>query len=431
MKTFDTLYARNSNGSINEWSIRVENIVSSTVSNMVISEGLIDGTKTETNKIVKTGKNIGKMNETSTYQQACNEAESRWEKKKKQGYKSVMDLATNEDIMMLEEVPLNQVGLQAWLEANLPKERTDHNNNLKPMKAQPYFRVKTVKGEKIKTTEPLIKFPCIGQPKLNGFRCVARLEDYTYGKGGMFEETRKKVMFRSKEGLAYEVLDHIADEFSSSVFKHNINGKEIELVFDGEMYIEGKYLQEISSAVRKRNQNTPLLKFHIFDLAIPDLRQDERLQILTNLQGLLTLNNIKNICLVPSIIIPDDETAQKVTDDWIKAGYEGGIFRDKAATYKFGQRPQTMTKLKRSQDKEFPILDVIGGDNAPDLGIFVCRAENGLTFNCTPEGTHEIKKEYLSNKANYIGKKLTVRFFERTEDGKPFHGVGVAVRDYE
>ena len=91
MKYFDTLYARNSNGKINEWSVRVENIVSSNVSNIVVSEGLIDGQKTETNRIAKP-KNVGKMNQTSSYEQACSEAQSRWEKKKKQGYKSLEDL---------------------------------------------------------------------------------------------------------------------------------------------------------------------------------------------------------------------------------------------------------------------------------------------------------------------------------------------------
>ena len=55
---------------------------------------------------------------------------------------------------------------------------------------------------------------------------------------------------------------------------------------------------------------------------------------------------------------------------------------------------------------------------------------DGERFNVTPEGSHEKKKEYLSNKFNYIGKQLTVRFFERTITGVPFHAVGV-VRDYE
>ncbi len=90
-----------------------------------------------------------------------------------------------------------------------------------------------------------------------------------------------------------------------------------------------------------------------------------------------------------------------------------------------------MTKLKRSQDKEFKVINVIGGENTPELGVFVCLAENGMEFNCTPEGTKEQKMEYLTNKVNYIGKMLTVRFFERTKDGKPFHAVGVTIRDYE
>lgn len=89
MKTFDNLYARNSNGAINVWEIKVEELHYPTI---IISEGLFDGKKSETLNHIKKGKNIGKMNATTPYEQACSEAESRWTKKKKQGYKSLEDL---------------------------------------------------------------------------------------------------------------------------------------------------------------------------------------------------------------------------------------------------------------------------------------------------------------------------------------------------
>lgn len=91
MKTFDNLYARNSNGKINSWSVIAapgEN-GSATLS---IEEGLLDGKQTHDMKHITKGKNLGKMNATTPYEQACSEAESRWTKKKKQGYKSLEDL---------------------------------------------------------------------------------------------------------------------------------------------------------------------------------------------------------------------------------------------------------------------------------------------------------------------------------------------------
>ncbi len=89
-KQFDKLYARDSSGRINQWHTLVQQMSDAVI--IIIHEGLIDGKKTSTSRAVKSGKNIGKMNETSPFEQACKEAESRWTKKKKQGYKSLLDL---------------------------------------------------------------------------------------------------------------------------------------------------------------------------------------------------------------------------------------------------------------------------------------------------------------------------------------------------
>jgi len=409
------LYTRDSKGRINQWSGYVLSTAHRLGATLNIEEGLLDGKKTLTTRVIKTGKNIGKMNATTPFEQACKQLESRVEKKKKQGYKSLEDLGIP-SIMELEEA--------------LPMLRTDANGLLKPMKAQPYYKMtsKTVNGKvvKTKTNIPLIKFPCFGQPKLNGFRVMCRWEEVEEGEG-LFKTKVEQAVFRSKEGLRYS-LPHIEKEFTKEMFFHD----GIQLIFDGECYIHGEILSQISSAVTKPNSKTPLLMFNIFDLAIENVKQDERFKILHKfwLNCAINHSSIKAE-LVNYFIVDNNEMAQKLTDTWIAEGYEGGIFRDMKAFYQFGKRPQTMTKLKRSEDKEFKIIDVIGGDNSPELGVFVCVQEEGLPFNCTPEGDVEQKKEYLINKSKYIGKNLTVRFFERTKDGKPFHAVGVAVRDYE
>lgn len=424
MKTFDVLYARDSAGRINEWKIRVN--PDSKGAYIQISEGLIGGKKTESERSVFKGKNIGKMNETTPFEQACNDAQSRWEKKKKQGYKSLEDL--NIDIKNSQQKfeynneIFNIELLEDCIDKVLPQNRTDENNLSKPMKAQPYFDDKG---------NVRIKFPCYGQPKLNGFRVFARLEKIMEGEG-IFAQEVIKPTFRSKEGLRYTVLEHIESEIEPII--NNISSilsiptKDIAL--DGEMYIHGEILSEISSAVRKRNNKTSKLKFYIFDIAVENVKQDVRLDVLSYVSSQLMFAYVSTIGVF-RYTINSNEEAQTFTDECIKQGYEGAIFRDMKAVYQFGKRPKTMVKLKRTQDKEFKIVDVVGGENSPELGIFVCVAENGKTFKVTPEGSHEIKKEYLSNKTNYIGKMLTVKFYERTKDDLPFHAVGVTVRDYE
>lgn len=410
MRKYDDLYARNSNGKINYWSIRAEDD-----GRVMIQEGILGGAITRTFRQSK-GKNIGKMNETTAYEQACLDAQSRWENKKKKGYKSVQDLG----IHTMAEGDINVL-----IDMALPQNRTDANNLSKPMKAQPYFDDKG---------RVRISFPCIGQPKLNGFRVIARWEKVIEGEGLLAQEV-EKVVFRSKEGLRYTALEHIEQQFTRDMFFLDkvVTNETIEIAYDGEMYSHGMKLQDISSAVKKKNPNTSKLKFHIFDLAIDKMKQKERLEtMITMLLGHITaLGNSSNIAVVLHGPVNSDEEAQKMTDLWIQQGFEGGIFRDPKAIYQFGSRPKTMVKLKRTEDEDFPIVDVVGGENAPDIAVFVCQAKNGLRFKVNSQGTEAERKEFLANSANYIGKKLQLKFYEYTKDGIPFHIKEVVVRDYE
>jgi hypothetical protein len=45
--------------------------------------------------------------------------------------------------------------------------------------------------------------------------------------------------------------------------------------------------------------------------------------------------------------------------------------------------------------------------------------------------THDARKRLLTHVHEYLGKILTVKFFEYTDDGLPRFGIGKAVRDYE
>ncbi len=410
MKAFPILHARNSNGKINKWAIGVQDD-----GKVVIWEGIINSGLTRTERQSK-GKNVGKMNETTPYQQALKDAESRWNDKKKKGYKSLEDLD-------IKDPTLSDSLLEQAIDLALPMVRTDANNLNKPMKCQPYFK---------DNGEVRIAFPCYGQPKFNGFRVMSRLEEGLVGEG-LFSKDAVKPTFRSKEGLMYTTLEHIEPEVD--ILIHNL-AAEIDIpakdiILDGEMYIHGIKLQDIASAVKKKNSNTSKLKFCIFDIAIKVATQNKRLQYLNVLQKIVTQHQLTNIYNVVTIFVVDDNEAQKLTDEWIAGGYEGGVFRDPKAHYQFGSRPRTMVKLKRCLDEDFEIIDIIGGENAPDQGILVCRTKKGVVFKANPDATHEVRREYLINKSNYIGKKAQIKFHEWTKEEKPFHIKEVVIRDYE
>jgi DNA ligase-1 len=80
-----TLYKRNRNGRIQEWTIETLDNTFRTI------EGLIDGKKTPSEYTVCEGKNIGKKNETTPEEQAIKEAEAKAERKRESGYVNNID----------------------------------------------------------------------------------------------------------------------------------------------------------------------------------------------------------------------------------------------------------------------------------------------------------------------------------------------------
>lgn len=403
---FNTLYARDHNRNIKQWKVTV--VECDGYSIIETEEGLKEGKKSKTSTIVSKGKNIGKKNETNHLSQAQSEAESKYNKKEREGYKSLLTLGIT-DTSSLDMV--------------LPVFNTDADNQLKPMKCQQYLK---------DNGQPRISFPCLGQPKINGFRCILRLETKTEG---LFKEEHP--VFRSKNGLEYDILRHITIHFNEEdfIFTGKINDiqyNNLNLVFDGELYIDGYSLQDISSAVRKPNEDTIKLQYHIFDLAVDEIVQVDRTAILKEISTKFTNKNYP-IRFVESRVISSHEEAVSFTDSNIYDGHEGSVFRDMKATYQFGLRPSTMVKLKKVTEGDFVILDVVLSDkNDPRYAVLVCQNDTNLeTFKCAIEGSTSYRTEVYENKANYIGKIANIAYYERTKKDIPFHTTCLVIKDFE
>jgi len=419
VKEFDILYNRDSKGRIRSWEIKVIpiNDDANTEATIVQQSGLLLGKKVSKVTKINKGKNIGRGNETTPFNQAVNDAESKHNKKVLEGYKDLDAIGSIKKVYGLKIYckTLTIEKLNETLSALMPTNNTDKDGFIRPMKAQPYW------NELKNGTVPRITFPCLGQAKINGFRCVV-----------YFDKTLNKITFKSKNGLIYNTLEHIENELKpifelwEEVKKQFV--EPMDLILDGEIYIPGEILSNISSAVRKRGFMTPMLEYHVFDLSISKVKQITRIRVLEELIS----NDTTFVKCVRSVIIHNSKEAEDFTDKCIKEGNEGGIFRDTQASYQFGKRPKTMVKLKRKESKEFTIIDVIDTDKAPQLALFICRNDlNDKTFKVVPEGTHEKRKEYFNNRENIIGKPLTVEYYERTKDDLPFHSVGIVIRDYE
>ena len=97
-----------------------------------------------------------------------------------------------------------------------------------------------------------------------------------------------------------------------------------------------------------------------------------------------------------------------------------------------GHRSADLQKYKEFKDDEYKIVGFKEGDGIEKgCVIWVCETKDHKTFSVRPRGTHEQRAEAFKSASKAVGKKLTVRFQELTEDGIPRFPVGLAIRDYE
>ena len=248
-----------------------------------------------------------------------------------------------------------------------------------------------------------IKYPCYSSKKLDGVRCLAiRHED--------------SVQLKSRGGKDYTVA-HIQDEL--------IQVMEVGDIWDGELYIHGKYLEEITSAVKKPNENTPNIKFIVFDI-VNDKVFDDRLEDLNVLKYKLA----GAYCVqVLGYFHTESETHMKeLHKQFVAEGYEGIMLRNYSGVYESGKRSADLQKYKTFMDEEMRVVSVEEDRNGNAvLCVFDKTANQEFTV-CY--GDFEERKKQLESTQSYIGKWLTVKFQTRYKDSKlPQFPVGLGFRE--
>jgi DNA ligase-1 len=249
-----------------------------------------------------------------------------------------------------------------------------------------------------------IKYPCWVSDKLDGVRCLAI-------------RSEEGVVLKSRGGKLYDVK-HIQDQLSLSM--------RIGEIWDGELYIHGKYLEEIVSAVKKPNDMTKDLWFVVFDV-VNGQPFEKRLQDIVAIHGRTMSQQVDSI--VYSLVDCEQEmkAAHKAC---VARGYEGIMLRNKVGLYESGKRSADLQKYKEFLDSEFKIVDIISDKDGG--AIFVVDntfADN--QFNVVG-GSHEQRKQWLSEKEYLIGKQITVKYQTTYKDTKiPQFPTFVSFRDYE
>jgi DNA ligase-1 len=309
-KVFPTLFGLASNDVVKQWLITVHDGFIGTI------YGTVGGKQTVNSRPV-IGKNIGKSNETTPYDQACLEAESKWKKKVDKGYR-----------LSVEEL---------------------HDLPILPMKLQVYENHKDK-----------IIYPALAQPKLNGVKAIVTKVD---------ENT---VTYKSNGGKFYTTLSHLDDGILATF--------EVGDSRDGEIYLHGAPLQKISAAVKKVNTLTPSLQFWMYDSVdlVSDFSYRNS-SLLDTMYANPQLED-DHIVVVYGTVVKDEEAYDNFHNRMVADYFEGTVIRNLAGLYKPGYRSYDAQKRKDFKDEEFKIIGydcdvdgkVIWICNVDGVGTFKC-----------------------------------------------------------
>ena len=398
--SFPILFGDSSHGKRKMWSVVVEDRDS--VGVIIVTHGYEDGKKVVNERLVTVGKNIGKKNATTPVNQAVSEAQALWNKKRDAAY-------VPEGVHATAGAGTGAPAAEAESDGSDESEDADAVTGVPlPMLAKDYNK----NGKHV-------KFPCFAQRKLDGVRCVA-----IPGRG----------LF-SRNGKAFPHMEHVRAE----VDKMNASGLVAPgtFIFDGELYSDELTFQEIVGLVKKEKLKPvdmeKMKKIHlcVYDCIISNNTGGYvvRNAILMDIFAKMSFTTLR---LLPTVTCEGLEDVKRLHAEYVTEGYEGLILRNATGAYKPKHRSNDLQKYKEFFDAEYSIIGFKEGDGVEKgLVIWICKTAAGQEFAVRPRGTHESRAAAFGKAASAVGKKLTVRYQELTNDGLPRFPVGIAIRDYE
>jgi hypothetical protein len=348
--------------------------------------------------IINMGKNIGKSNETNMITQALIDARSKYLKKIDCGYDIAIDLNKSNT----DTIPY-PMSLHIY---------DDFSNK--------------------------IKYPCYIQPKLDGIRMIA-----------YYDKNLKKIIFKSRKLKDINGFEYIKEEIKKKLSNYPT------IFLDGELYCHGLDLQMISGIVRseEKSANNKMLSFNIFDcfdtnnakwkfkdrivFVNKNWEFQDRMCFVNNMIDTKT----HNLSVLTEEAL-NEEHANELYNKYIRAGYEGIVYRNMDGLYKYSydkeQRSYDNLKRKQQFDSEFEIYDYTTGTKGKSVGsmIFIMKTDTGKTFHVTPNVPHdEQQKMYQNAQVNftkaYKGKMATIKYDDLSKDGIPLRAKWITLRNYE
>lgn len=382
-----TLYKKTGE-KIQQWNISVQLI--DDVPTIVTEYGHVGGNSQTVNDPVTAGKNTGKANATTPWQQAIKDAESKHAKKIKSDKYST-DATGGESAA---KRAISCMLADPFIDKNKKKVAID-------WKAGVYI-----------------------QPKLDGRR-------------GMSHTYADKIVQYSRGDDLVTTMTHIVEQlkeaWQAALTKAFGLSSDICIIPDGEFYTTKVDFESIGSALTTEggNEHSGLIDYHVYDVLVPStptLKFSERYNKLRE-----TVKETANIKFVETHLVHSEEEMLEYVGKWVEQGYEGGMIRVDAP-YKPSGRSKDLLKVKNFDETEFKVIGVKPGDRgkAQKHAMFVCECPGGIPdpfFTVTAQGNNANKEKLLKEGDANIGKWLTVKHFGYTKYNIPRFPVSKAFRD--
>lgn len=375
------LYAKASNGKIKTWQVGVtaEEDGSATLWTL---HGYTDGKLQLKPKPIKDGKNIGKANATTPYEQAVSEALSTHTKKIEQK-------------KYITEIP------------------TDDN---KPDILLPMLAKKLKNGRE--------KYPCMVQFKFNGVRCLAK------------KISELAMEYTSRNGLRWTTLEHLTP--------HLLQMMRVGEIFDGEIYRHGWGFQKLVRRVKKMREDTNQLQFWVYDIADETMEASARnalyqLRIPDNHPLIVKVStgiamNMEDIEAYHKLAVRAGYEGTIIRNMSAKYRFD---YRSPNLLKKKDFIDEEFTIVGAKAEIVAKVDEETGAITEQKAVVFVCalgqysQLLGSDTFDVRPRGSVEDRVRWFNEIEEIKGKPLTVRFQERSEENVPIFPVGIAIRDYE
>ena len=321
------------------------------VSGAVVSTtfGQLDG-KLQTSTDTCSPKNVGRANATTAEEQAILEAQAKFAKKIKSGYSQE-----------LTETPTVQL----------------------PQKVKVY-----------QDNKHLVSYPCYATPKYNGLN----------GTYWLLPDNSLKLTSRGGDELP--PIPHLESYVRSKMKQAKTT------CLNGELYIHGQSLQNITSAVKKPKELSKRLEFLVFEFPLISAPFSDKVSLLD----------------IPVAKISTEAQLEELYEFTIGRNLEGIVIYNTDAIYKFNERSSSVLKYKPVADAEYKILSYTTDRNGHP--VFTCETQDGKQFKVKPKGTNEERKQIIADfDSLYKNNYYKIEYEMLSDSGIPLKGIGIGLRD--